>query len=1337
MRMIPSKNMGSVSELTVLADVRPELCEIRSTMTHGTRLRILLRTLYGIRRAAVEESVEGRLPGPLEALEFLHFVRFALLDNDTKFLLGVTFDGAWEPYIRAIAERAGPLLDVIFCHTVDYNAHASDKGYLRFSQWVRAHQVEADFFFADSPGTTAKDVRLLADFHQRMMGETRFAPPTAGPDDVRRGIKALHQLYGLDAYFPAEHEKNFLRRTAQMILSPVIDGIKARFDEYEAFGTGQQRVHARQMDWIRRQDEAPGAPVDPVAVPWPPIPPRDPLTTEPEPLNDVQGNILTGYDGMTHGATLLMQVTDLARAQRFLRALELTREGDDVPEVTCNLGFTHRGLARLGLPEEDLERLPFEFRQGMEQRAGWLGDLGVNHPSRWDLPLRNWPVDCPEKDLRVRLSSVDFVIQLQTSVEDGTDDHAVFGKSHPLYATIEAHYADEGGLGVRILAVEATRHVGVAETRGRRWGMEHFGFLDGVSQPAVEHLADDATPARDRIALGELLLGYGDDKDGVEAACAPGFLRNGSFLALRKLSQDVGRFCEIIDAHAASFPGLAAAMMGRPLARSMSGRALSAEETDPLVGAAPEGVGPLLDYDFDRDPEASDPASPTRGAGDATADSHVRRSNPRNDPPDRNDRVRNRLQAPLPRIARRGMSYGSDYSPATAGQERGQLFACFNASLADQFEVVQRWLSGANSSGVVGLRSDPFMGVPKPGQHKHFALFDDDGRVIESTKVDLGPTPLVQLKWGLYLFTPAPSAMATLTGVDPVALAIADRASEADVREGEAVIGRMERLLEVERARDPERAHFVMALRWKALIEDLSARETMRKVWAAIRARGGALETPYGVLVGSREQIARIFAHRHDYSVSGYWARMRDSLGEHYLGMDPEPDAMAPHANAPARVQQDRFVAVVDRDRYAREATLANDWISRIDEQAAFDHAYAEAKKVLHVMVWAGAPMEVDVPITPDSTVVDVGRLVDQTVASMCTKWFDLPVPHRPDVMQYGVEPPARAHNPDHFKSTARYIFSPNPTAFVQKDGQDKGTELLEGATRYVGEVLAGETDPPEGTLLAALLGAREDLIASGIPVRGLAKFCAGILLGTIHGFVGPVGGSLTSLLNEWIKSRELWRQQLTLLRAFPDPTTPLRWDDVAPLVLADVEEGMRIQPFPYVLHRLPVRDVVLRQKPLARGDRAGGPPAAEHDLTIEAGTKIVLGMVSAAHDSTRPTGDDDMPIGDLLFGGAYPRPGARYGRDKTGLHACPGKAIGMGTILGVLAALLQHGNLRRIAPLKLELTPFAPFAQRVGEGQDLLRLKWAAQVAEGEAAETEREARRRTNAQAAAEAEA
>lgn len=1286
-RLITSKNMGGVSELTLVADVRPELVEIRATMTHATRLRILLRTLYGIRRAAVEEGVGPRLPGPLESLEFLHFVRFALLDDDTKFLLSVTFDGAWEPYIRAIAERAGSLLDVIFCHTVGYDALSSEKGYAKFGEFARSRQVEVDFWFADSPGTTARDVALLKDFHRRITGggAAELDPAVVGAERIERGLKALHQLYGLDRYFPADHEKTYLRRTAKMILDPIMSPLRDHLDRLARLGHDQNRPHEAAFAWAA---EAKAVRRPAGADPTRPAPRRE----------TAQGNIVAPYEGMTHGATLLLRIEDRARAKTFLRALaarDVTRADGVAHDTTLNVGLTFEGLRRLGVPESELEQLPQPFREGMAARAGWLGDLGPNHPSHWALPTVNWPPGPRPDPVQVRMSSVDLVVQLQARLPDAPDGDHVFGEDHPLHDEIAARFGDAAATGCQLMRVEVTRHLGTRSAGGRSWGLEHFGYLDGVSQPRV----DGAGPERDRVPLGELLIGHPDDRDGVDARAELPWLEDGSFQVVRKLRQDVAAFADLIERHRDAVPELAERMMGKPLA-DLERYGLEGKEgarRDPLLEVtAPGEIAPLLDFAYP--PDATDDDT------GVARDSHVRRSNPRNGP-DGPARVRAPGLRAVPRIARRGMPYGAAWRSGSADDDgdRGLLFSCFNASLADQFEVVQRWLSGANASGVLGLRSDPFLGVAEPGTRRIFTVHREGG---ERVPVELPNEPLVSLEWGLYLFMPSIDALARLTADAAPDDVHGDLASDADVRAGESIIRRMEGLHRIERARNPERAHFVMQQRWKVLIEDLSRREPMRQVWAAIRARGGALETPYGVLVGSRALIGRIFAERRDYSVSEYWHRMRDSIGELYLGMDPEPQSMADHANPVARITHDRYLAAVDEGRYAREATVANEWIAAVSEEEAYTLAYGVARGVLTRALDATRPVDGVPSALPHATVVDVRDLVDYTVGTMCTPWFGLPDPD--GAYQVAATPaPARAHNPDNFKSTARYIFSPNPTEFVRRDGRQKGTELLEGARAWVKRFLEPDTgqdgqpvpppSPPLG-LFARLLEQREEMERAGIAPEAFGDACARVIVGTIHGFVGPVGGTATSLLNQWTENRELWRRQQALLAAFGDPARPLTWSEASGVLLASVEEGMRLQPFPYVLHRTPVRDVVLRQEPKPR-DRAEQAPPIPWDLHVEAGSRVVLGLVSGAHDA-KASEAGAMPTLDLLFGGAYRgggyggSPGADAGDEPgaspaVGVHACPGRSIGMGTVLGILTALLQAGNLRRLAPLKLELAPF------------------------------------------------
>ena len=95
--------------------------------------------------------------------------------------------------------------------------------------------------------------------------------------------------------------------------------------------------------------------------------------------------------------------------------------------------------------------------------------------------------------------------------------------------------------------------------------MEHFGFIDGISNPVFEGQfgdphADaamaigngkvmDKTPDGDDdsrwapLATGEFLLGHPDEaQETDDTAPPPAIMRNGTFLIYRKLHENVGRF---------------------------------------------------------------------------------------------------------------------------------------------------------------------------------------------------------------------------------------------------------------------------------------------------------------------------------------------------------------------------------------------------------------------------------------------------------------------------------------------------------------------------------------------------------------------------------------------------------------------------------------------------------------------------------------------------------------------------------------------------------------------------------------------------------------------------
>src|SRR6185369_1295233 len=89
--------------------------------------------------------------------------------------------------------------------------------------------------------------------------------------------------------------------------------------------------------------------------------------------------------------------------------------------------------------------------------------------------------------------------------------------------------------------------------------------------------------------------------------------------------------------------------------------------------------------------------------------------------------------------------YGPQYHPGQPDEERGVMFMAYNASIAEQFEVVQRWISGGNSSGTYSGQGDP-----------RTFWFPHNGAV---QRCELGADPFVVLQWGAYLFAPSPAAL--------------------------------------------------------------------------------------------------------------------------------------------------------------------------------------------------------------------------------------------------------------------------------------------------------------------------------------------------------------------------------------------------------------------------------------------------------------------------------------------------------------------------------------------------------------------------------------------------
>jgi Dyp-type peroxidase family len=1125
-----SKSLLGVSDLTLVATIKSGLIPALDSRTYETRVRLLFRTLNALRVSSLEAEPTPLIGDAVDRIRALHSFRLAIIGEDQpkRLLLSVAFDGGWEPYMRRIWRDLGPLLDVIFCNCEGYlDSYGHD--YPAYAGWVRSAQVDTQFFYNASSLTVSDLHYLRRKVATELNGGGEERPQSVARDRgkadpsliLKQALPPLTALYRLtDVYPPLETDGDFLLRAARHLL-----GYRAELLSRTGPEAGRNPTERAALRWFAKSRQ------------------RDPPSAAAAEFNkdNVQGGIIDQYKDANHGCLLLVAFKDSAAAREMLEYLEpeikrtAATQGavDKVPWV--NLGFTFRGLARAGVPSGTLDLLPFEFREGMAARASILGDRLYNHPTRWSLPERNWPR--PGEPDRVELTTVHAIVQYTCAGASG-EWHDLANDEHPLADAVRQFDRALSGKGVQILSVQGMqRHLKRGEDRPRG----HFDFVDGISQPTLGAPAKGRVYS-DEIVPGDLLLGYGNSLG--DRPLTGKLWDDSTFLVVRKLKQDVKALNAVLDQNK-NPKDTKAKFMGR----KSDGEILIDDKT------ITDRKG--NDFDYSTDPDGM--ACPFQ--------SHMRRANPRirfNEP---RDDIRT-----VPRILRRGMSYGPPFDGANADAERGLFFMAYNASIAEQFEVIQAWLSGSNSSdqNTYSAMRDPFLGVPQADDPHSFVFYDSGGaRVV--AKLD-SETPVVKLEWGLYAFVPSIKAIAELKSIADLAAKIGEGADDrhrktkedqralrlaVEARVGEEVIAKL-RLAEQFKGFD------AAAEQWKIVLEDLSLRmaNLSKAVWTAVRElHGGVLRTPYGVLVCSKELVNRVFNNRErHYTVTGYAERMKASFGEIFLGKDDDGLPMS---------------------SYCRESGPANDTLMGVTIQDGFDSAFTHTWNALNRLVPAGA-----------ETKLEVKDFVDDVLAGISQEWFSLPDDKFVERGGWDWRSAGPPTCPGHFHSPSRYMFQPNPGPPASLAGQQHG-QLLKAAIGSYFE--AGGT--PQGKIGKAIFeGYQGDQRTS-------------TLIGVMMGFLPTVDGNIRGVLYEWVTDRSLWDHQLAYLADAAG--NPL--ERAKQVLMPRLEETLLLRPVPELVWRTALVPHFIGPVEVRRGDR------------------IVVSIVSATQECLSK-GDDDGLY--LIFGG-------------------------------------------------------------------------------------------------------
>jgi Dyp-type peroxidase family len=516
-----------------------------------------------------------------------------------------------------------------------------------------------------------------------------------------------------------------------------------------------------------------------------------------EPLLDVkniQGNIVAGFN-KDFQTLLFLRIDDVpsfkawlaefaplvATAEEVLafnRVFKRTRDrrgySGTVKASWINIAFTHAALAKLTADVDAFADA--SFRTGVVAQAAALGDPSSpeaeGHPDRWLVR------DGEDGAHVLVLVAADTLADLE--VEVGRVEQLVFSprrSGQPVRSGASIVFKQEGRTQLGTLA-----------------GHEHFGFLDGVSQPGLRGRIspnrhdvltprqnpddpDQGKPGQDLLWPGEFVFGYpgqsadrdvadpGFDSlmDGKGHAVVPRWAVDGSYLVFRRLRQDVHKFHSFLHDQAAPLgltpAGLGARLVGRWASGAPTMRAPDTD--DPRLGdddcannhfEFQEATEPTQNPSGrDQCRDATFPPAPADPRGDRCPFAgHIRKSYPRDDLPE--------AETQTHRLLRRGIPFGpsSRSTPAVPiddGIDRGLLFMAYMTSIVDQFEYVTKRFVNAVDFKAARAGIDPIIGQAEAADGSRTRTFDV--RVGGASHQLIAPEDWVVPTGGGYFFAPS------------------------------------------------------------------------------------------------------------------------------------------------------------------------------------------------------------------------------------------------------------------------------------------------------------------------------------------------------------------------------------------------------------------------------------------------------------------------------------------------------------------------------------------------------------------------------------------------------
>ena len=710
--------------------------------------------LWGVKQAVVH----WYRPGFVNGMGTIHYARWYKLPGTRRAIFYSNFDGSWESYLEDFITRVHEGQSATWSnwegfpetrYLIAQGAQNSDA----FKNYARLVQRVAPFWYARFPELTSDQVRANGQIH---MGASLASTSTEAEEWLRHfGSRARH--------------KNLVE--ADEVQGLVFRGMKT-LPYSKCLAVQMPPAGEKLGEWLC----------------W--------LRGKPMQIDGLLA------DGAEEQIAVLMQENILDRVPRpagrpgeyaLAQALTITygdrpllsKRLDDKDDASTAmqhaafLGISAAGLVKFEAPNTPSgalqEGMPYSFRMGMGGRGQILGDPRVEDRDwRWDDAVDG---DAPvEAALMIYAASPEALERMNTIHRALLTNHG--GKV--------VHQVD----------------CAPAWEDNERIDFEHFGFRDGISQPVLRGLGrtNRGVPERDLLEPGEFIIGYKNesgyyptspqlpaeadargalpvsidnnlsrytDFGGAKLADAPRDLgRNGTFLVLRELKQDVEGFHSFADEAAERLAKDGFGDLYKVVGQNPDADWIKAK----IMGRWADGR-PLVGHPVNHNPEASQDLEERENDFNFGDDdpqglacpfaSHIRRTNPRESkkPDDEIEQdISNRH-----RILRRGRPY-TRKDDAGNVVEKGLLFGAICTDLERQFEFVQQFWCNAPAFHGLDNEPDPISGADSTctrtgdARPRHFSIPTGIGPIRLE-----GLQNFVEMMGGGYFFMPSRSALSWLS----------------------------------------------------------------------------------------------------------------------------------------------------------------------------------------------------------------------------------------------------------------------------------------------------------------------------------------------------------------------------------------------------------------------------------------------------------------------------------------------------------------------------------------------------------------------------------------------